>query len=53
MSIDKETRQKIASLSRDRDYEAEADAFVPERQPRYAVGVEQLGEVDCFEGRNR
>ena len=46
MSVDKQTVQKIANLSRIAISEAEADALVPELN-NILGWVEQLGEVDC------
>lgn len=46
MSVDKQTVQKIASLSRIAITDAEADALVPELN-NILGWVEQLGEVDC------
>ena len=45
MSVDKQTVQKIASLSRIAITDAEADALVPELN-NILGWVEQLGEVD-------
>lgn len=46
MSVDKQTVQKIASLSRIAISETEADALVPELN-NILGWVEQLSEVDC------
>lgn len=46
MSVDKQTVQKIANLSRIAISEAEADALVPELN-NILGWIEQLGEVDC------
>ena len=46
MSVDKETVQKIASLSRIALSDEQCDAMVPELN-NILGWVEQLGEVDC------
>ncbi|MEP2988863.1 MAG: Asp-tRNA(Asn)/Glu-tRNA(Gln) amidotransferase subunit GatC [Parasphingorhabdus sp.] len=46
MSVDKETVQKIANLSRIAITEEECEHFVPELN-QILGWVEQLGEVDC------
>jgi len=46
MSVDKETVLKIASLSRIKISDAQADTLLPELN-NILGWVEQLGEVDC------